>query len=76
MEKELNKQINDTKTQIESSKEQLVIDIQKSKPTLKLDFLTTKELVDSDDPLAAKATQDKIKSDLKELNKLITCLWH
>jgi hypothetical protein len=73
---EIQNQITATKLQIEDTKEQLSNEIQKSKPTLKLDFLTTKELVDSNDPVTAKATQDKIKKELKELNNLIKELWN
>ena len=75
MEKELNKQIDTAKIKIEQLKEQLNKEIESSKPILKLDFLTTKELIDNNDPLEAKVNQDKIKKELKELNKLISYLW-
>lgn len=71
----LKNQITTIKLQIKDANEQLGSEIQKSKPTLKLDFLTNKELIDSNDPVAAKVTQDKIKKELKELNKLIDELW-
>lgn len=71
----LKNQITTIKLQIKDANEQLGSEIQKSKPTLQLDFLTNKELIDSNDPVAAKVTQDKIKKELKELNKLIDELW-
>ena len=75
MKDQIKNQITSTKLQIKDTEEQLASDIQKSKPTLRLDFLTNKELVDNSDPVAAKVTQDKIKKDLKELNKLIAEIW-
>lgn len=75
MEKELNDKIIAAKIKIEKLREDLSREVQENKPTLKLSFLTTKELVDNNDPLEAKITQDKIKRELKELNKLINDLW-
>lgn len=68
-------QITSTRLEIKDAEEQLANEIQSSKPTLKLEFLTTKELVDNTDPVVAKTAQDKIKKELKELNKLISELW-
>lgn len=70
------KEITNLKKQIADLDEQLEIDIQNSKPTLKLKFLTAKELVDTSDPVASKLTQDKIKAELKELNKVINTIWN
>lgn len=72
---ELEKKIKGAKDQIINLEDQLNDEIQKSKPILQLDFLSTKELVDNIDPLGAKTSQNKIKTDLKELNRLINYLW-
>jgi hypothetical protein len=72
---DLTTQIKDNEAQINSIKKQLVTEIAESKPKLTLDFLTNRELVNNEDPILAKQSQDSIKVDLKELNKLIDYLW-
>lgn len=68
-------QISNLKRDLDKLESQVKIEIMESKPILKLEFLTSKELVDANDPLASKLGQDKIKAELKELNKLLSELW-
>lgn len=58
---------------LEAERDAKISDIQKPEP--KLEFLTSKDIVDSEDPLGNKATHEKIKDNFKELKKLIECLW-
>jgi len=58
---------------LEAERDAKISDIQKPEP--KLEFLTSKDIVDSEDPLGNKATHEKIKYNFKELKKLIECLW-
>jgi hypothetical protein len=44
------------------------------KPNIRLSFVTNKQLVESTDPEAAKAEQDAIKDEYKELLNLLKCL--
>lgn len=58
---------------LEAERDAKISDIQKPEP--KLEFLTSQDLVDSEDPLGNKAKHDEIKNNFKELKKLIECLW-
>jgi hypothetical protein len=58
---------------LEAERDAKISDIQKPEP--KLEFLTSQDLVGSDDPLGNKAKHDEIKNNFKELRKLIDCLW-
>lgn len=45
------------------------------KPSVGLDFVSSKELVNSNDPIGNKEAHDKIKDKFTDLQKLIDCLW-
>jgi len=47
-----------------------------AKPTVtKVKYLSSTQLVNSDNPISAKQEQDKLKEEFKELEDLINCLW-
>ena len=62
-------------TQIKELENQFKKEVEETKPLLKLKFLTNRELINHNDPLQAKVSQDTIKEELKELNKLVNILW-
>jgi hypothetical protein len=53
--------------------EQNLLSLQK--PELAPRYLTTSELIGSEDPIATKRLQDEIKKEHEELQDLINCLW-
>lgn len=46
-----------------------------SKPVIKLDFLSNKQLVESQNPIENREIQNEFKDTYKEYVKLINCLW-
>jgi len=45
------------------------------KPSIKMEFVSGKDLASAKKPLEAKNKHDKIKEDFKNLKQLIDCIW-
>jgi hypothetical protein len=56
------------------AEEQRVEEIKATKPTVKLELVPTKDLVNSQNPLEAKKAHDELKDRYKKLKALMECL--
>ena len=57
--------------QIVTTKNLLELD----KPSIKANYLTDNEILDSEDAIKLKVEQDSLKKEVEDLNNLINCLW-